>query len=178
MAEAVLQSQLLLSSHGKQGMFPRTGRKQMSLQPSKEGQEEDQGSDRLVDTTLSIGKMRGYIFPETISKTHCGFKKKKRGLGVTSINSQRRNCQICVAFYNEITSSVKKGKAVDTACHDFSKASDTVSHNILIWKMMSYSLDIGSVVDRALAELPASASSYQRLSTSVLVMGQNTVHYL
>lgn len=105
-------------------------------------------------------------------------KKKKRGLGVTSINSQRRNCQICVAFYNEITSSVKKGKAVDTACHDFSKASDTVSHNILIWKMMSYSLDIGSVVDRALAELPASASSYQRLSTSVLVMGQNTVHYL
>lgn len=43
---------------------------------------------------------------------------------------------------------------------------------------MSYSLDIGSVVDRALAELSASASSYQRLSTTVLVMGQNTVHYL
>lgn len=53
----------------------------MSLQPSKEGQEEDQGSDRLVDTTLSIGKMRGYIFPETISKTHCGLKKKKKGTG-------------------------------------------------------------------------------------------------
>lgn len=150
----------------------------MSLQPSKEGQEEDRGSDRLVDTTLSTGKMRGYIFPETISKTHCGLKKKKKGLGVTSINSQRRNCQICVAFYNKITSSVKKGKAVDTACHDFSKASDAVSHNSLIWKMMSYSLDISSVVDRALAELPASTSSYQQLSTSVLVMGQNTVYYL
>lgn len=41
-----------------------------------------------------------------------------------------------IAFYNKMTSSVDKGRAVD-----FSMTFDTVSDNVLIDKLMKYGLD-------------------------------------
>ncbi|CAM4667113.1 unnamed protein product [Caretta caretta] len=46
-----------------------------------------------------------------------------------------------IAFYDEITSSVDMGKAVDVIYLDFSKAFDMVSNNILASKLRKYRLD-------------------------------------
>lgn len=37
-----------------------------------------------------------------------------------------------IAFYGGTTSWIDEGRAVDVACHDFSKTLDIVSHDILI----------------------------------------------
>jgi len=40
-----------------------------------------------------------------------------------------------IAFYNGMTGWVDEGRAVGVVCLDFSKAVDTVSHNILLGKL-------------------------------------------
>ena len=46
-----------------------------------------------------------------------------------------------IAFYDEMAGLVDKGRAVDVVYLDFSKAFDTVSHNIFIDKLMKCGLD-------------------------------------
>ena len=46
-----------------------------------------------------------------------------------------------VAFYDVITSWVDGGRAVDLVYLDFSKAFDTVSHNILVMKLRKCGID-------------------------------------
>ncbi|GAB0180757.1 mitochondrial enolase superfamily member 1 [Grus japonensis] len=50
-----------------------------------------------------------------------------------------------IAFYDGMTSWVGEGRAVDVVYLDFSKAFDTVSHNILVSKLRKCGLDEGSV---------------------------------
>ena len=55
------------------------------------------------------------------------------------------NCRSCrtnlILFYDKMTHLVDEGKAVDVVYLDFSKAFDTVPHNILVEKLAAHSLD-------------------------------------
>ena len=46
-----------------------------------------------------------------------------------------------INFYNEMTGLVGEGRAMDIVCLDLSKAFSTVSHMILLKKLMKYGLD-------------------------------------
>ena len=49
-----------------------------------------------------------------------------------------------ISFYNKVTCLVDEGKAVDVVYLDFSKAFDTVPHNILVEKLAAHGLGIHS----------------------------------
>jgi len=60
--------------------------------------------------------------------------------------TKRRLCLTnLIAFYDDTTSWVKEGRAKDVVYLNFSKAFDTVSHNILIGKLRKCGLDEWSV---------------------------------
>jgi len=46
-----------------------------------------------------------------------------------------------ISFYDKVTCLVNEGKAVSVVYLDFSKAFDTVPHNIFVEKLAAYSLD-------------------------------------
>ena len=46
-----------------------------------------------------------------------------------------------ISFYDKVTRLVDEGQAVDVVYLDFSKAFDTVPHNILVEKLAAHGLD-------------------------------------
>jgi len=105
----------------------------------KKGKKEDPGNYRPVSLTSIPGKMMEQLILEVIIKqveekkvirsSQHGFTKAKSCL--TSL----------IAFYDGVTGWVDGGRAVVVVYLDFSKAFNTVSHNILLGKLRKRGLD-------------------------------------
>ncbi|KAK4830060.1 hypothetical protein QYF61_008398 [Mycteria americana] len=105
----------------------------------KKGRKEDPGNYRPVSLTSVLGKLMEQIILSAITRhveDNQGIKPSQHGF---------RKVRFCltnlISFYDKVTRLVDKGKAVDVVYMDFSKAFDTVSHNILLEKLAAHGLD-------------------------------------
>uniref|UniRef100_K7EWK0 Reverse transcriptase domain-containing protein n=1 Tax=Pelodiscus sinensis TaxID=13735 RepID=K7EWK0_PELSI len=86
-------------------------------------------SGKIMEGILKESILRHLEERKVIKKSQHGFSKDKSCL--TNL----------ISFYDEVTASVDMGKSVDMIYLDFSKAFDTVSHNILASKLRECGLD-------------------------------------
>jgi len=121
------------------GEEPEDWRKASVTPVFKKGKKEDPGNYRPVSLTSIPGKVMEQLILEVILKqveekkvirsSQHGFTKGK--LCLTNL----------IAFYDGMTGWVDEGRAVDVVYLDFSKAFNTVSHNILLGKLRKCGLD-------------------------------------
>jgi len=125
------------------GEVPEECRKANVTPIFKKGKKEDPGNYRPVNLTSVPGKMMEQLILEVFIKqveenkfirsSQHGFTKGKSCL--TNL----------IAFYYGVISWADEGRAVGVVYLDFSKAFDTVSHNVLLGRLRKCGLDEWSV---------------------------------
>ncbi|GAB0176007.1 mitochondrial enolase superfamily member 1 [Grus japonensis] len=125
------------------GEVPEDWRKANVTPVFKKGKKEDAGNYRPVSLTSIPGKVMEQLILGVINK-HVEEKKVIRGGQHGFINGKSCLTNL-IAFYDGMTGWVVERRAVDVVYLDFSKAFDTVSHNILIGKLRKCGLDEGTV---------------------------------
>ncbi|GAB0207209.1 mitochondrial enolase superfamily member 1 [Grus japonensis] len=121
------------------GEVREDGRKANVTPVFKKGKEEDPGNYRPVSLTSIPGKVMEQLILGVISK-HVE-EKVVIGSGQHGFTIGKSCLTNLIAFYDGMTGWVDEGRAVDVVYLDFSKAFDTVSHNILVSKLRKCGLD-------------------------------------
>jgi len=104
----------------------------------KKGKKEDPGNYRPVSLTSISGKVVEQLFLDSIIKQ----VEEKVIRSSQHAFTMGKSCLInLIAYCDGITGWVDEGRAVDVVQLDFSKAFDTVSHNILTGKLRKCGLD-------------------------------------
>ncbi|PKU37480.1 rna-directed dna polymerase from mobile element jockey-like [Limosa lapponica baueri] len=128
------------------GEVPEDWRKANVIPVFKKGKKEGPGNYRPISLTSIPGKVMERLILGAISE-HMEEKKAIRSSqhGFTKGKSCQTNL---IAFYDGTTGWMDEKRVVDVVYLDFSKAFDTVSHNILIAKLRKCGLDewTGSVL--------------------------------
>jgi len=121
------------------GEVPEDWRKANVTPVFKKGKKEDPGNYRPVSLTSIPGKVMEQLILKVINK-QVEEKKVIRSSqhGFTKAKSCLTNL---IPFYDGMTGWVDEGRAMDVVYMDFSKAFDTVSHNILPGKHRKCGLD-------------------------------------
>ncbi|GAB0193231.1 mitochondrial enolase superfamily member 1 [Grus japonensis] len=158
------------------GEVPEDRRKASVTPVFKKGKKGDPGNYRPVSLTSIPGKMMEQLILGVINK-HVE-EKKVIGSGQHGFTKGKSCLTNLIAFCDGMTGWVDEGRAVDVVYIDFSKAFDTVSHNILISKLRKCGLDEWTVrwVDnwlngRAQRVVISGAESSWRLVSSGVLQG-------
>ncbi|GAB0176885.1 transmembrane protein 263 [Grus japonensis] len=112
------------------GEVPEDWRKAIVTPVFKKGKKEDPGNYRPVSLTSIPGKVMEQLILGVMSK-HVEEKKVIRD-GQHGFTKGKSCLTNLIAFYDGMTGWVDEGRAVDVVYLDFSKAFDTIFHNILI----------------------------------------------
>ncbi|PKU43592.1 rna-directed dna polymerase from mobile element jockey-like [Limosa lapponica baueri] len=104
----------------------------------KKGKKEDPGNYRPISLTSIPGKSMEQLILDVISKHK---EQEVTGSGQHRFTKGKSCLTNLIAFYDVKTGWLDEGRAADVIYLDFSKAFDTVSHNLLIRKQRKRGLD-------------------------------------
>jgi len=133
---------IIFETSWRTGEVPEDWRKANVTPIFKKGKKEDPGNYRPVSLTSPGNMMEQLILQVIIKQVEENKVIRSSQHGFTKGKSCLTNL---ISFYDGMTGWVDEGRAVDVVYLDFSKAFDTVSHNILIGKLRNCGLDVWSV---------------------------------
>ncbi|CAM5107883.1 unnamed protein product [Natator depressus] len=127
----------------KMGEIPEEWKRANIVPIYKKGNKDNPGNYRPVSLTSVPGKIMQQIIKQSI----CKYLEDNKVISNSEHGFvKNKSCQTkLIAFFDSVTSLVDGGEEVDVVYLDFSKAFDTVSHDLLINKLGNCNLD-GAII--------------------------------